>query len=226
MTLPVPELVLIDLDGTLIDSVPDLSYAIDGMMLQLELPQRGEEKVRRWIGNGIERLVKRALLDQLDGEPEADLFQSALHLFKVLYAECNGHHSVLYPQVREGLDWLKSQGYPLACITNKAEQFTIPLLKSLNVYDDFRLVISGDTLPQQKPDPLPLLHAASYFQVNPQQSLMIGDSVNDVQAARAAEFQIICVTYGYNHGEDIRLAQPDAVIDSFGQFPQVIGSRQ
>jgi phosphoglycolate phosphatase len=99
------------------------------------------------------------------------------------------------------------------------------LLKSLNVYDDFRLVISGDTLPQQKPDPLPLLHAASHFQVNPQQSLMIGDSVNDVQAARAAKFQIICVTYGYNHGEDIRLAQPDAVIDSFAQFPQVIGLR-
>lgn len=226
MTLPVPELVLIDLDGTLIDSVPDLSYAIDGMMLQLDLPQRGEEKVRRWIGNGIERLVKRALLDQLDGEPEADLFQSAFHLFKVLYTECNGQHSALYPQVREGLDWLKSQGYLLACITNKAEQFTIPLLKNLNVYDDFRLVISGDTLPQQKPDPLPLLHAANYFQVNPQRSMMIGDSVNDVQAARAAGFQIICVTYGYNHGEDIRLSQPDAVIDSFAQFPQVIGSKQ
>ncbi|BAP57998.1 phosphoglycolate phosphatase [Thioploca ingrica] len=225
MTLPVPELVLIDLDGTLIDSVPDLSYAIDGMMLQLELPQRGEEKVRRWIGNGVERLVKRALLDQLEGEPEADLFQAAFHLFKVLYTECNGHHSVLYPQVREGLDWLKSQGYLLACITNKAEQFTIPLLKSLKVYDDFRLVISGDTLPQQKPNPMPLLHAASYFQVNPHHSLMIGDSINDVQAARAAGFQIICVTYGYNHGEDIRTAQPDAVIDSFAQFPQVIGSK-
>ncbi len=226
MTLLVPKLVLIDLDGTLIDSVPDLAYAIDGMMSQLDLPQRGEEKVRHWIGNGVERLVKRALLDQLEGEPEEDLFQSAFHLFKVLYAECNGHHSVLYPQVREGLDWLKSQNYPLACITNKAEQFTIPLLKMLNVYDDFQLVISGDTLPKQKPDPMPLLHTADFFQVAPHHAMMIGDSVNDVQAARAAGFQIICVTYGYNHGEDIRTAQPDVVIDSFAQLPEVIGTYQ
>jgi len=128
------ELILTDLDGTLVDSVPDLASAIDGMMSQLDLPCRGEEKVRQWIGNGIDRLVARALLDQLEGEPDSELFQSALRLFKVLYAQCNGHHSTLYQGVREGLDWLNSQGYMLACVTNKAEQFTIPLLKALDIH--------------------------------------------------------------------------------------------
>jgi phosphoglycolate phosphatase len=222
MSLQKPQLILIDLDGTLIDTVPDLSYAIDGMMSHLDLPQRGEDKVRRWIGNGVDRLVKRALLDQIDGEPDDDLFESALRLFKVLYTECNGRHSALYPGVREGLDWLKNQSYPLACITNKAEEFTLPLLKALAVYDEFGLVISGDSLPKKKPDPLPLLHAADHFQVEPHHALMIGDSINDVEAARAAGFQMIAVSYGYNHGQDIRLAEPDAVIDSFTQLSQLL----
>lgn len=220
--LSTPELVLIDLDGTLVDTVPDLAYAIDGMMSQLDLPQRSEEKVRRWIGNGIERLVKRALLDQFEGEPDDELFQSALHIFQVLYAQINGQMSKPYPGVLEGLEWLKSQGYPLACITNKAEQFTTPLLKNLKLDHHFRLTICGDTLAKKKPDPLPLLHAAEFFQVDPHKALMLGDSINDVIAARSAGFQIICVNYGYNHGEDISTANPDAVIDSFTQLPNLI----
>jgi phosphoglycolate phosphatase len=214
-----PTLILIDLDGTLIDSVPDLAHAADAMLSKLGFPKRGEAAARQWIGNGIERFVKRALTGQMAAEPEEALFEQALPLFKHYYAECNGRYSTLYPGVREGLDFLKSKTYPLACITNKAAQFTIPLLKTLNVYEDFRLVLSGDSLPKQKPDPLPLLHAAEYFHSDPHQSLMIGDSINDVQAARAANFQIICVSYGYNHGEDIRTAGADAVIDSLLDLP-------
>lgn len=217
-----PQLVLVDLDGTMIDTVPDLAYAIDEMMAQLGFPKPGENHVRPWVGNGIERLVKRALLGQLEGEPEESLFEKAFPLFKSYYTQCNGQQSVLYPGVKEGLDWLKVKGYPLACITNKAKQFTLPLLKKLNVYDDFRLIISGDSLPKKKPDPMPLFHAADFFKVRPQNALMIGDSINDVQAARAAGFQVICVSYGYNHGEDIRTAHPDAVIDSFIELPQVL----
>lgn len=217
-----PKLVLIDLDGTLIDSVPDLARAVDQMMRNLNLPQRGEDQVRHWVGNGIERLVKRALLNQLEGEPEAALFAQAMPLFKQEYARCNGQYSLLYPGVAEGLEWLKSKGYHVACITNKAEQFTIPLLKQLGVHDEFRLIICGDTLPKQKPDPLPLRHAAQFFQVASQEAVMIGDSINDVQAARAADFGIICVSYGYNHGQDIRLAAPDAVIDSFLELPRYL----
>ncbi|RKZ41314.1 MAG: phosphoglycolate phosphatase [Gammaproteobacteria bacterium] len=221
MILPNPQLILIDLDGTLIDTVPDLANAVDGMMSQLCLPHRGEEQVRHWVGNGIERLVKRALLNQLEGEPDDKLYQSAISYFNELYVQCNGEQSVLFPGVREGLDWLKSLNYNLACITNKAGQFTIPLLKALNLYDNFSLVISGDTLPKKKPDPLPLLHAADFFQVEPHHALMIGDSINDVQAARAAGFQILCVSYGYNHGLDIRQAKPDVVIDSLNELSSV-----
>lgn len=219
-----PKLVLIDLDGTLIDSVPDLAYAVDTMMATLELPQRGEKCVRQWVGNGIERLVKRALTGELHEEPDQELYERALPLFKKAYAQCNGNHSKLYPQVKEGINWLKTQGYPIACITNKAEQFTLPLLQTLGIHDDFALIISGDTLPAKKPDPLPLLHAAQHFDVQPENALMIGDSMNDVQAARAAHFKIICVTYGYNHGEDIRLSNPDAVIDSFAELSQLLGT--
>ncbi|MCK5719289.1 MAG: phosphoglycolate phosphatase [Thiomargarita sp.] len=219
-----PELILIDLDGTLIDSVPDLTYATDAMMKQLDMPERGEDKVRHWVGNGVDRLVKRALIDNLDGEPEASLFETALPKFNSLYDEVNGKHSKPYPGVIEGLDWLKSQNYKLVCITNKAEQFTIPLLKLTNLYDYFQLVISGDTLAKKKPDPMPLLHAAKSFNVTPNNALMLGDSISDVKAARAAEFDIICVSYGYNHGVDIRTAKPDVVVDSLSELSSILKS--
>lgn len=226
MTLPVPALVLCDLDGTLVDSVPDISDAADNMMMQLGLPPRGESAIRTWIGNGVERLVKRVLVGQIEGEPDEVLFQSALPLFKQAYLTCNGQRSTLFSGVQEGLDWMRVKGFKLGCITNKAEQFTLPLLASLKLQPYFSLVISGDTLPKKKPDPLPLLHSAQFFEVTPQHALMIGDSVNDVQAARAAGFQVICVPYGYNHGEDIQLAKPDAVIDTLAKLPSLFEFHQ
>ena len=213
-----PQMVLIDLDGTLIDSVPDLAYCVDALMAQLGLPARGEAKVRQWVGNGIERLVKRALLDQLDGEPDPALLAKALPIYFELYKENLSKRSRLYPGVKEGLQFLHDAGYKLGCITNKAAAFTEPLLKDLGIYDYFQIVVSGDTLPVKKPDPLPLLHAARFFKVDPSRALMVGDSISDVKAARAAGFQVICMSYGYNHGQDIRDAHPDAVIDSMVQL--------
>jgi len=213
-----PQMVLIDLDGTLIDSVPDLAYCVDALMAELGLPARGEAKVRQWVGNGIERLVKRALLDQLDGEPDQALLDKALPIYLALYKDNLSQRSRLYPGVQEGLQFLHDAGYKLGCITNKAAAFTEPLLKGLGIYDYFRIVVSGDTLPVKKPDPLPLLHAAQFFKVEPSQALMVGDSISDVKAARAAGFQVVCVSYGYNHGQDIRDAHPDAVIDSMAQL--------
>ena len=209
-----PEMILIDVDGTLVDSVPDLAYCVDTMMVQLGREPHGESRVRDWVGNGVERLVRRALIGQLDGEPDEADFERAYPLFLDLYAENTSKRSVLYPGVREGIDMLKAAGYKLGCVTNKAAQFTEPLLKDLGVYDDFSIVISGDSLPKKKPDPAPLLHVAQFFGCNPANALMIGDSVSDVTAARAAGFQIVCMSYGYNHGVDIREADPDAVIDS------------
>jgi phosphoglycolate phosphatase len=214
MMLKKSEMVLIDVDGTLVDSVPDLAYCVDEMMKQLDMPVHGEAKVREWVGNGVERLTRRALIGQLDGEPDDALFEKAYPIFMDLYAENTSKRSMLYPGVEEGLAYLKAQGYRLGCVTNKAEQFTVPLLKDLGVYDNFEIVISGDTLEKKKPDPMPLLHAAEFFGVAPEDALMIGDSVSDVKAARAAGFQIVCMSYGYNHGVDIRESSPDAVMDS------------
>lgn len=213
-----PQMVLVDLDGTLVDSVPDLAFCVDAMMQRLDMPPRGEARVREWVGNGVERLVCRALINQLDGEPDEALFEKALPVFMGLYAENTSKRSHLYPGVREGLDYLTGAGYKLGCVTNKAAAFTEPLLKDMGIYDYFSIVVSGDTVPKKKPDPMPLLHACAFFGVDPQDALMVGDSMSDVKAARAAGFQIVCLTYGYNHGIDIRESQPDAVIDSMAEL--------
>lgn len=211
-------MILIDLDGTLVDSVPDLAFCVDAMLQELGRPPQGEPKVRDWVGNGVERLVRRALTGTLDGEPEDALFRQAYPIFLDLYARNTSHRSRLYPGVREGIDYLKSAGYTLGCVTNKAARFSEPLLKDLGIHEAFGILISGDTLARKKPDPMPLLHAADHFRVEPGKALMVGDSVSDVKAARAAGFQIVCMSYGYNHGTDIREADPDAVIDSLAEL--------
>lgn len=218
-----PEMILIDVDGTLVDSVPDLAYCVDEMMARLGMPLRGEARVREWVGNGVERLVRRALIDQLEGEPDQALFEQAYPIFLALYAENTSKRSCLYPGVREALDWFKAEGYRLGCVTNKATQFTLPLLRDLGIHDDFGFIVCGDTLPQKKPDPAPLLHAATHFGVAPANALMLGDSISDVKAARAAGFQIVCMSYGYNHGVDIRTANPDAVVDSMFEVKDLLG---
>jgi len=218
MTIFQPKLVMIDVDGTLVDSVPDLAYCVDQMMVALNMPLRGEDTVRHWVGNGVPRLVERALTGELDGSPSKEVFDKAYPIFLDLYAQNSSVRSTLYEGVIEGLEYLKSEGYLLGCVTNKAEQFTHPLLKSLGIFDYFGIVISGDTLERKKPDPMPLIHSADFFNVEPNECLMLGDSVSDVKAARAANFQIICMSYGYNHGNNIADENPDLVIDSMKQL--------
>lgn len=213
-----PEMILIDVDGTMVDSVPDLAFCVDEMMQALGCEPWGEQRVRDWVGNGVERLVRRALIGQLNGEPDEADFERAYPIFLDLYAENTSRRSVLYPGVREGLGYLRAAGYALGCVTNKAERFTLPLLQNLGISDAFAIVISGDTLIYSKPHPAPLLHAAEFFKVDPAHALMVGDSISDVKAARAAGFMIACVPYGYNHGEDIRSAEPDLLIDTLADL--------
>jgi len=217
-TLKKPEMVLIDLDGTLVDSVPDLAWCVDETMKALDMPIRGEAKVRNWVGNGVPRLIQRALIDQLDGEPSDVDFAKASPIFMDLYADNASKRSQLYPSVKEGLQWLKDQGIRIGCVTNKDEQFTLTILKDLGLFEFFEIVISGDTLPFKKPHPAPLLHGADFFNVKPENAMMIGDSISDVKASRAAGFSIVCMSYGYNHGVDIRTANPDVVIDTFAEL--------
>lgn len=218
-----PKLVLIDLDGTLVDSVPDLTYSVDQTMLALDLPVRGEAAVRTWVGNGVKTLVERALSNDLHTPADPILLEHAMAIFMPIYAENTSQRSRIYPGVLAGLDFLQScKNLKVACVTNKAEQFTHKLLRDLGIFERFALVVSGDTLPEKKPHPLPLLYAAEQLGVPATESLMLGDSKSDVKAARAAGFKIIAVSYGYNHGEDIRDYQPDAVIDSFQELTTLI----
>ncbi len=220
--IKIPKMILIDVDGTLVDSVPDLAYCVDEMMKAVNLQSHGEAKVRHWVGNGVERLVRRALIGQLDGEPDDALFEQAYPIFMELYKENTSKRSCLYPGVKEGLDYLKQSGFKLGCVTNKAEAFTHPLLKDLGLFDYFESVVSGDSLEKKKPDPLPLTYSAEKLGVVPEDSLMLGDSISDVKAARAAGFQIICMSYGYNHGIDIRESKPDIVIDSMVELKEFL----
>jgi phosphoglycolate phosphatase len=192
------------------------------MMLQLAMPARGIDAVTQWIGNGADRLVKRALVNSMEGEPSEALLQKALPLFEVAYAANNGKHSYLYDGVEVGLNYLHQQGYRLGCVTNKPIAFTLPLLEAMGIADFFDVTIGGDQVERIKPDPQPLLMAAEELRVDPKQAVMLGDSVSDVMAARAAGMPIICVSYGYNHGQDIRSHDPDAVIDSLAQLKTLI----
>lgn len=222
MTLTNPDMVLFDLDGTLVDSVPDMAWSVDTMLESIGLPVCGEDKIRHWIGDGLENLIKCALTNAMHTEPDRFLFDKALHLFLDIYAENSCRATRIYDGVESGLDYLKRKKYRLGCVTNKREQFTCRILDTLGIKDHFEIVIAGDTLPRKKPHPLPLLHAADFFCARPEYSLMVGDSVNDIAAARAAGFRIICVSYGYNHGCDIREAGPDAVVDSLARLPDLL----
>ena len=221
MPLRLPKLVLLDLDGTLVDTVPDLAYSIDTMLAHMNQPTRGIDKIRNWVGNGIERLVHRALTDDEHGEADTELFAQALPIFMDIYADNTAEKSRFYPGVKTGLEYLKSGGFKLGCVTNKRTQFTEPLLRSLGIYQDFEIIICGDTLSKRKPDPMPLLHAAEHFNMTPEEGLMIGDSRNDIEAAKAAGFQSLAVNYGYNHGVDIHESKPDHVVGSLALLAEL-----
>jgi len=208
------KMVMIDLDGTLIHTAPDLAACANRMLADLGRAPAPVETVMTWIGNGVPRLVKRALTGDMWAEPDAALFEQALAIFQQHYLAHVSDLSRPFPGVVAGLTRLQARGFHLACITNKAEAFTLPLLRNLDLYKYFELVLSGDSLPKQKPDPLPLLHACKHFGITPEHGMLIGDSSNDVEAARAAGMPVICVPYGYNHGHDIRDSHPDAVVDS------------
>lgn len=213
-----PRLVMFDLDGTLVDSVPDLAAAVDKSLLQLGQPAAGIGQVRDWVGNGARVLVRRALAGGLQHEHIDDAYaEQALELFMQAYAE--GHAlTLIYPGVRETLDWLHAQRVEMAIITNKPERFVAPLLDDKGLGRYFRWIIGGDTLPQQKPDPAALLHVLQLARVEARQALFIGDSRNDVLAAKAAGVPCVALSYGYNHGRPIAEEGPLRVLDDLRQL--------
>ncbi|MCP4768981.1 MAG: phosphoglycolate phosphatase [Gammaproteobacteria bacterium] len=212
------ELVLFDLDGTLVDSVGDLAWCGNEMLRRLDMPAHDPSAARTWVGNGLDRFVKRVLTGAMDAEPEPALYERGKSIFSELYARHASDYSELYPGVFETLQCLAELELKLACVTNKPEPFTSQLIDAMGLAAFFGLVVAGDTTPRKKPDPMPLHYAADYFSLDYQNCLMVGDSSNDVKAARAADFAIVCVPYGYNHGNDIRDSSPDLVVENLLQL--------
>ncbi len=203
--------IVIDLDGTMLHTAPELAEAANRMLRDMNYAPVSQELLASYIGNGISWLVKRALTGDMHATPDAALYDHALPIFEKHYSELL-LQSKTFDGVIEGLDAMKIAGYPLGCITNKVERYTTPLLQGLGLAKYFDIVLAGDTLPEKKPHPMPLLHAAKFFDVPIDRVLLIGDSLNDTLAARAAGCPVFCVPYGYNHGEPVETLDLDAVI--------------
>jgi phosphoglycolate phosphatase len=214
--------VTIDLDGTLLDTVSDLAAAANMMLAELERPPLAQAQIRTFVGKGIVNLVQRTLAGHIDGVAEPALMERAMPIFERCYTQMNGRHTTIYPGVKEGLERLRTLGIPLACVTNKSTRYTLPLLDMVGFAPYFEQVVAGDTLARKKPDPAPLLHVCEGFGVAPRDMLMIGDSVNDTQAARAAGCPVFCVTYGYNEGHDVRTLDTDALVATLDEAARLV----
>jgi len=190
-------LIALDLDGTLVDSAPDLSNAINNMLAGLGMRQHSESAIKQWVGNGVVMLIKRALTGQMEPAADPENLAEALALFGDLYEAHVYERSVVYPGVMEGLEQLKEKGFKLACITNKIRRFTQPLMAKAGMAGYFDFIVCGDSFVRMKPDPLPLLKTAEHFDIEPAQALMVGDSINDMRAGRSAGFRTASVPYGY-----------------------------
>ena len=204
-----------DLDGTLVDTLPDLHEAANRMLGDLGRTKVVDSSVRAYVGDGVDRLVKRLLTGDPEGEPDAALFERAGRAFRCHYARVLSRASRPFPGVMEGLREMRRRGLRLACITNKPAGFTEPLLRDIGLAPYLDLVLSGDSLLRRKPDALPLLHCAQVFGVPAPRLLMIGDSPNDTRAARAAGCPVFCVPYGYNEGKPVDSADCDALVSDF-----------
>jgi len=217
---------IIDLDGTLLDTVADLAAAANAMRSDLGQEPLPLELLATFIGKGVESLVHRTLAGHIDGRVEQGLWQDGMRSFAVHYQRENGRQATLYPQVREGLAALRALGLRLACVTNKPQVFTDQLLRNTGLDTEFELVLGGDALERKKPDPLPLLHVCQRFGVAPVEVVAIGDSVNDALAARAAGMPVLAVPYGYNEGRDIATLDVDAIVATLLEAAHWVAARQ
>ncbi len=214
--------VIFDLDGTLVDSAPDIAISMNKMLQQLNFPTHDLQQVRDWIGNGAGRLIKRALTGELDGEPPEDLFKQAHQLFLDIYEQHITVESAMYPGVFEGLTALHEQSYVLACVTNKPRRFTPPLLEAFGIDHFFDHLICGDDLPVKKPDPQVLQTILKQTNLSPLQAVMVGDSASDIKAAQSANMKSFCVSYGYHQGKGVDALGADYIIDSIAEMSQYL----
>lgn len=214
--------VIVDLDGTLLDTVADLVAALDATLAEFGRAPVAEADVRRYVGRGVRVLMHRALAGSLDGRVEEALADRALAAFATHYARENGVSAAPYPQVHEGLEAMRAKGLRLACVTNKPQGFADALLGRTGLARHFELTLGGDALPRCKPDPMPLQHVAQHFGFDRSRMVVIGDSLNDTQAARAAGMPVMVVPYGYNEGRPADALDADAVVTTLLEAAQRI----
>lgn len=216
--------ILFDLDGTLIDSVPDLSGSINHMLTKLNRKSFDDNMIHHWVGNGAQMLVSRALAGKRDIKCEIDssLLDEAMDIFLSHYKENLCVDTYLYDGVKDTLKKLKGLEYQIVIVTNKPVEFVQPIVCRLGIGEYIDYFIGGNSLPTKKPDPAPLLHICEYFDIEIDKCVMIGDSKNDILAARACAMDSIAVSYGYNYGEDISIYEPDFIVDSFADIMLII----
>ncbi|MBF0212621.1 MAG: phosphoglycolate phosphatase [Magnetococcales bacterium] len=214
---------LFDLDGTLVDSAPDLWRAMNHVLALHDQPALPLERVRHLVGHGARALLARGLLGDLAEPPVDDpRFEAAVTSFLDYYRDHLTDHSPTFPQVVEVLERLSDQGFAMAVVTNKPENLSHAMLEQLHLSRFFPVVVGGESLPKRKPDPLPLWHALDALGIPPALGVMIGDSETDLLAARNAALPVILCSYGYNRGQDVRELHPEHVMDHFGQLPEFL----
>jgi phosphoglycolate phosphatase len=214
---------ILDLDGTLVDTLGDFTIAMNRMAQELRLPAVAADTIETFVGKGTEYLV-RSVLERI-GAP-GQVYDQALQSYLREYKRINGEHAIVYPGVTEGLAGLRSTGLRLACVTNKPVEYARELLAAKQLDGFFEMVFGGDSFERKKPDPLPLLKACEALGTRPPHTLAIGDSSNDALAARAAGCPVVLVSYGYNHGQPVRSIPADAYLDSIAELPARLLSRR
>jgi phosphoglycolate phosphatase len=228
---------IVDLDGTMIDTLGDFEVALNRMLADVDLPPITRALVERTVGKGSEHLIRSVLTHQLalpgvkglsnvcDASSVDNLFEPAWQRYQHHYLAINGEFAAVYPGVVDGLQELRDAGLQLACLTNKPLSFAKPLLQAKGLDHFFAHVFGGDSFERKKPDPLPLFKTCEALGVQPVQALMVGDSSNDAQAARAAGCPVVLVRYGYNHGEPVDGVDADAHVDTLTHIVQAMAKQ-
>jgi len=213
--------VLIDLDGTLLDTVPDLAAAVNAMRADFGRAPLPTGQVAAYVGKGADVLVHRSLTESMDGRADAADFQRGKSSFYVHYRRENGRQAIVFPGVREAIALMRERGLALACVTNKPREFTHELLQRAGL-DDFDAIVSGDDTTEKKPHPAPMLHACALLKLLPSETAMVGDSENDVLSARAAGCRVIVVETGYNEGRPVSELDADAIVPGLLEAARLI----